>query len=236
MADSKEHENAAGEADCAGADCLRAAGALIYDYQKRRIEQSYGDFRHYNDLYGFFFVLLYPPPDERARFAPRNRLYARIVKNPILKLIFHPDTIRVVNQVAELERMTESMNRRFARALCARGPLPAELDEETYFALCRETTSLQEHEKQFDYAYEAFYFGEMTTKYFKMNLQQMLNMVPKTLIRNSDLIDLATRTYSAFKNHENELERFRLTLHERELDYIGRIFGVKIDKKPFTLE
>ena len=220
--------------EAAGSDCIRAAELLIYNHQRRRIEKTYEDFSGYTELRDYFFGLLYPPPDARARFSARNRTYSRIARSPILRLILHPDSIRIMNQVYALEKEVDALNRRVAEAMCSRGPLPAELDEEAYFALCRETSGQNDHERQFDYAYEAFYFGEAVVKYIPMNLEQILNLVPKMLIRNSDLLDLAAGTYHTFHGHKDRLEEFRLALHYRELDYIGRMFGVKIDRKPFV--
>lgn len=213
-------------------DSARRAEMLIYDYQRRRIETTYADFAHYSDLHAFFFGLLYPPPEQRRRFAHRNRAYARIAGSRLLKVLLAPITIRIMNQVAELGRLADSLALTLERELCVRGPLPESIDENLYFELCRKTTSIGRHEKIFDLAYEAFYFGELVIKTVKMNLEEMLRLIPRSIIRSSELIELATQTYVVFKRHINELEHFRLTLHERELEYIGRMFGVKIDKAP----
>jgi hypothetical protein len=213
-------------------DCLCRAEQIIYDYQRARLEATYADFSHYSDLHEYFFGLLYPPPDVRPKFAARNRTYTRIAGSRLLRMIFHPVTMRVMNQIAELDRMTEAMNRKFARSLCERGPLPDSIDDGIYFELCRKTTATAQHEKQFDFVYEGFYFGELVIKHIKMDLKDMMRLIPKSLMRNIDLLDLATRTYYTFRSHKNELETFRLTMHERELAYIGRIFGITIDKKP----
>ena len=217
-------------------ECLRRAEQLIYDYQRRRIEAAYADFGHYDDLREYFFGLLHPPPERRARFAARNRAYARIARARFLRLILAPVTIRVLNQITELEKITEAMNHKFARALCESGPLPDSVDDEIYFGLCRKTTTCAQHEKQFDFAYEGFYFGELVVKYIKLDLEGMLRLIPRSLIRNSDLLDLAAQTYYCFRRHKNEHETFRLALHERELAYIGRIFGVKLEKQPLVYE
>jgi hypothetical protein len=213
---------------------IRRADAIIYEYQRRRLEATYADFSHYGDLHDYFFGLLYPPPDRRPRFTVRNRAYARIAGSRVLRLIFAPVTIRVLNQITELDHITEAMNCKLSRALCGRCPLPDSIDDDIYFDICRKTTTLAQHEKQFDFVYEGFYFGEIVIKNIKMNLEEMLRLIPRSLIRNSDLLDLATQTYYTFQRHKNELETFRLALHERELAYIGRVFGVKFDKQPLV--
>ncbi len=210
---------------------LAIAGRIVYEYQRRRIEETYADFGQYDDLREYFFGLLYPPPDRRAKFAARNRAYRRVAAARILKYLFAPVTIRVLNQITELERITEDMNRKIARGLREAGLLTDQIDEQTYFRVCRETTSIGTHIKQFDFAFEGMYFGELVVKNIKLDLNAMLQLVPRTLIRNSDLLDLATNTYYCFKNHEHDLETFRYALFEREVAYIGRMFGVALDKK-----
>ncbi|MFA6449366.1 MAG: hypothetical protein WCX65_07865 [bacterium] len=227
-------QNATSQAAAVASDCLLNAEALIYDYQRRRLEATYCDFSQYSDLHDYFFGLLYPPPDRRARFTPRNRAYSRIVNSRFMRFIVLPDTVRVMNQVTELDNMTDALNRGFARELCSRGPLPDCIGEETYFDLCRKTSTPAQHERQFDISYECFYFGELVIKYVKMNLEDMIRLIPRAVIRNSDLIDLAAQTYYTFRRHRTMLASFRLALHERELSYIGRIFGITIDKKPFV--
>ncbi len=215
---------------------LARAGQLVYEYQRRRIEETYADFGHYDDLREYFFGLLYPPPDRRAKFAARNRAYRRVAAARILRYLFAPVTIRVLNQITELERITETMNGKIARALSEDGELPERLEEETYFRICRETTSVDMHVKQFDFAFEGMYFGELVVKTIKLDLNAMLRLVPRSFIRNSDLLDLATNTYYCFKNHEHDLETFRYALFEREVAYIGRMFGVTLDKKMLVPE
>jgi hypothetical protein len=229
----EEKTSGAGSAEVSP-DFTRRAEQLIYDYQRSRLEATYSDFAHYDDLHEFFFGLLYPPPDKRQRFAARNRAYTRIASSRLLRIIVAPITIRVMNQVTELEQLTETMNHKLARALCERGPLPDSLEESVYFDLCARLTAIDQHEKMFDFAYEGFYFGELVIKTVKMNLEDMLRLIPRAIIRNSELIDLATQTYLVFRHHRNELETFRLALHERELAYISRMFGVTLYKVPLV--
>lgn len=203
---------------------LARAERLVYEFQRRRLEETYGDFENIGDLRDFFFTLVYPPPDARGRFAARNKAITRVCRNWLFRLTFAPITIQTLEKVIELERLTESINEKIARALCERGPLPEALDDETYFDVSRKASTLEQRTRQLDNALEALHYGELFLKFFKFGIKQILRMVPKALIRNSDMLDLGVQAYTRLAAHKDDLESYRAAIRGRESARIGKMF------------
>jgi len=225
-AEKSERANAADTPE-RSKDSLRSAERLVYEHQRRRLEDTYSDFEGIDDVRDFFFEMIYPPPEARARFAARNRSIRRITRSWLFRITFHPITFRIAKQIIELEDITESINRRIARELCARGPLPDSIDDDTYCGISREVSTLKQRMRQLENACDGLHYGQKLVEYFPSGVGEVLRFVPKPLLRYSELIDFGIKGYNCLSNHVDELETFRHAIRDRETVYINRMFNVE---------
>ncbi len=201
------------------------AEELIYKYQRERLEETYSDFEGIDDLREFFFEMIYPPPEKRRKLHSRNNAYRKAAKSRILGILIPELAIRALLEIIELEDMTELINKELVRALCEKGELPERMERSYYFELCREVSDPLQRKRQIECAADGFLLVEMFVKYTRFNLNQIVLLVPKPLVRNSDLLDMSISAFLCFSNHKQDLERLRLSMVEREKKYVEEMFA-----------
>jgi hypothetical protein len=206
-------------------DLLSRAEQLVYDCQRRRLDDTYADIQDTDDIRELFHELLYPPPEERIKFIPRNNYVRRIARNWLFRITFHRMTVEVLEKAIELERINESVNGRIARALRDRGPLPDSLEDGAYIDIARAVSSRAERLRQLENVIFVLKYADVFVKYFRIGIKDILRMIPRPLIRNSDLLHLGVEGYTRLKNHENELLNLIEIIRERESARIDTVYG-----------
>lgn len=205
------------------------AEKVIYEYQKRRLEEMYSDVGGLDDIRSFFFELAYPPPEERERFAERNLAFSRMVRNPLIRLICSREVIRTLENTRELNELTERLDGRVAKELSFMDPMPEHVDEKLYFEISSKVSTYEERMRQLEYAMGGFMLGIGVVIHLPLNLEQIIRIVPKRLVGNKDLFELAVEIYRVFYNHRDDLEGYLELMNKRESDYLKRMFGRDAD-------
>lgn len=203
---------------------MTAAETLVYEYQKRRLENEYSDFEGMDDVIGLFFGYYYPPPEERGEFEKLKRAYVRTIKNPLLRLICSRWVTSRLEEIAELDGLTRKLNRAVAAELAELDPPPDAVDDDLYFRLSRRAVTRAQRERQVRCAVGGLELGAGVILHFPLNIQQIIRRIPRPLVRNRDLFDLAVETYLVFHSHKKNLAEYIETIERREGERLDRMF------------
>lgn len=201
---------------------------MIYEFQSVRLEKTYDDYEGLDDVNELFFNMIYVRPDRRGEFEDRNQAFIRSARSRLLKLIVSEPVRRTLNEIIELNDLTGRIHQDMAFELCNAGPLPDELDEETFFELSRRVSTIGDRRRQLKCALDGYKICAGAVLHFPMNLDQIIRFVPKSLIQNSELLELAVNTYKCFNRHKDMLYDYYDVIKERETDYIDRMFRAGI--------
>ena len=125
------------------ADDVLSVWRLIYQYHQRRLESTYADFSHYDDLRSFFFNLVYVDPALRPKYEKRDRTFVSISHNWLLRAITTKELIDYLETVIELRRATDKWNVAMAEYLIDKHGMSGDgpLDEATYRDAVRAVTT-----------------------------------------------------------------------------------------------
>jgi len=206
---------------------VKKAEALIYDYQRRRIERTYEDMEDIDEARGLFFSKIYPPPPERAKFRERDRSFVHTTRSRLLRMFIAKKTISLLEEIIELKESTDRFNRAMAEELVSEGNLPESLDDEKYFELSRRVSTFDDRSRQVRCAVDGFTLGVKVVLDFPLNLRQIVRFLPRGLIGNADLFDLAVDIYNAFHRHRNRLYAYREIMIERETARLKEMFEIE---------
>ncbi len=207
-------------------DKFKQAERLIYEHQRTRLEKCYREYEGLDDVRELFFNMIYVRPDRRDDYEDRNKSFIRSARSRLLRIIVSEPVIRTLNEIIELNDLTGRIHQDMSFELCKLGKLPEELDEETFFMLSRQVSTVEDRRRQLQCAMDGYRICADVVLHFPMNLDQLIRFVPKALIRNSELLELAIKTYRCFNKHKDKLHEYREVIKTRETDYIDRMFRV----------
>ena len=211
-------------------DRLREAEELIYRAQRERIERMYSDIHDLGAARRLFFEKVYPPPGERHRYEKRDRAFVRMTRNRLLRLICSQRVIAILEEVVELKESNDRFNREMARGLAARDTLPDRLSEQEYIDLSRSVSTYPERIRQVQCALDGFILGLKVVLHFPLDLNQIIRYVPRRLLGDRELFELAVDIYNAFYSHRDRLYDELELLREREANRLKEIFDIPDDE------
>jgi len=211
------------ESDAGQEKCKTRARALVYGFQKKRIEETYSDFEA-GDILGLFFDLLYPQPELRPKFAARDRMARRIVGSWIFRITFNEVTIKVARMAIELQDTVDSINERFVDELCRDGGMPEAVGEREWIEISGRVSSREERMRELEIVLFGLGYCEKFVQFFK-GVDHVLKFIPSLLLRNSGIIEQGIRGYETLYPHRDKIGGYLKAIEERETAWIERMYG-----------
>lgn len=208
-------------------DDVLAVWRLIYQYHQRRLESTYADFMHYDDLRAFFFNLVYVDPALRPKIEKRDRAFVSISRNWLLRAITSKELIDYLETVIELRRATDKWNVAMAEYLIDKHGITGggPLEEAAYRDAVRAVTTRRDRTWQRDGVLRTLDLCSRIVNEMPFRLNDILRFTPKFFLRNADLIHLCVEAYHVFYKHRTELAEFDRIIRERETVYIESLFS-----------
>ena len=226
MSDNQEKTRAGAAPRITGAE--REAWIRVYEYQRRRLERTYADFRDAGaDLHRFFFEFVYLHPAHRPRFEKRDQAFVRIARNWLFRRLTTRELHAYLEGVIRLQALTDALDVSAARHLARAG---VSLNGDTipdadYAAAYRAAASRAQRIAQVELVLKTFELCNRIVNELPLNLDQILRYTPKVFLRDGELLNLCIEAYHTFHRHGGRLDEYDAALRERELAYIHSMFG-----------
>lgn len=190
--------------------------AELKRWQSRRLAATYADLAsqpRYREATAFFLDDLYGPKD----FSARDQEMLRIV--PVMARILPQSAVETAALAVELESRSESLDQRLAAAL-----VPGPLDEATYGAAYRASSTPQERQHQIDLIEAVgLRLDALVRKPFVASTLKLMRK-PAHLAGLGDLQDFLERGFEAFRRMDGS-EEFLAELRSRETGILSRLFS-----------
>jgi len=203
----------------ADADFIAHKQAL-QEFQRRRIDDTYADLKQdpqYRELGRFFFEELYGNDDYSFRDTSIRKLHG------VLKGKIHKGIIAAVDQVLELQELSEDLDDRMTEAMIKAGTGPA-LTMETYAEIYRSLDNYNQRLYQIDLT------TDVTRAFFRLSHKWVIGISLKTARSASHLMglgaimDFVHQGYTAFQTI-SDIEPFIDTVRRREKAFNEAVFA-----------
>lgn len=194
----------------------------LQTFQARRLDETYADLKQdpeYRELGRFFFEELYGPEDRSLRDTGIRKLHSA------LKGKVHKGIVAAVDQVFELQELSEDLDERMVAEMIEAGIGP-DLTREEYRRLYRSLDNYNQRLYQIDLAMD------VTRKFFHLSRKWMVGISLKTarsaahLMGLGRIMDFVHQGYAALQTI-SDIEPFIETVRRREREFNDDIFGEK---------